>query len=156
MKHIRIEEENRSHENKNDSEFGSKVNNIESNTKKSTKIGNNSENKRKYADSLSNNSANFKKNKTCFFCGKNCHFKKEFRFYKRLKKEANTVQEKANSPSEIIAMIVELKISMITECNMATTYKIADWWYDSGARVHVCNDKNLFKNYKFASNDGKS
>ena len=50
-------------------------------------------------------------------------------------------------------MIVELKISMITECNMATTNKIAYWWYDSGATMHVCNDKNLFKNYKVASKD---
>ena len=40
MKHIRIEEENRSRENKKASEFGSKVNNIESNTKKLTKAGN--------------------------------------------------------------------------------------------------------------------
>ena len=55
-----------------------------------------------------------------FFCGKNDHFKKECRFYKRLKTEANIGQKKANiverppSPSEIIAMIAELKISMIT------------------------------------------
>ena len=50
-------------------------------------------------------------------------------------------------------MISKLKISMITECNMATTDKTANWWYDSGATMHVCNDKNLFKNYKVASND---
>ena len=50
-------------------------------------------------------------------------------------------------------MIAELKISMITKCNMATTDKTADWWYDSSATVHVCNDKNLFKNYKVALKD---
>ena len=66
MKHIQIEEGNRSCENKNASEFGSKVNNIESNTKKSTKTGNTFGNKRKYVKSSSNNFANFKKNKTCF------------------------------------------------------------------------------------------
>ena len=64
MKHIRIEEENRSRENKNALEFGSKVNNIEFNTKKSTNTNNTSGNKRKYVESSSNNSANFKKNKT--------------------------------------------------------------------------------------------
>ena len=121
--------------------------------------GNTSGNKRKHAESSSNNSSNFKKNKTCFFCGKNGHFKKEYRFYKRLKTEAKAGQKKANiverppSSFEIIDMVVELKISMITECNMTTTDKTANWWYDSGATVHVCNDKNLFKNYKVASND---
>ena len=127
--------------------------------KKSTKTGNTSGNILKDAESSSNNSANFKKNKTCFLCGKNDHFKKECRFYKRLKTEANAGQKKANiverppSPFEIIAMIVELKISMITECNMATTDKTADWWYDFGATVHVWNDKILFKNYEVASKD---
>ena len=67
MKHIQIEEENCSRENKNASEFGSKVNNIESNTKKSTKICKTFVNKRKYAESSSHNFANFKKNKTFFF-----------------------------------------------------------------------------------------
>ena len=77
-------------------------------------------NKRKYDESSSNNYANFKKNKTCFFCGKNDPFKKECRFYKRLKTKANARQKKANiverppSPYEIIAMIIELKIIMIT------------------------------------------
>ena len=50
-------------------------------------------------------------------------------------------------------MVAELKISMITECNMETNDKTANWWYDSGATMHVCNDNNLFKNHKFASND---
>ena len=34
--------------------------------------------------------------------------------------------------------------------------KTTDWWYDSGATVHICNDKNLFKNYEVVSNEGNN
>ena len=131
------------------------MNNIESSTKKSGK----SSFKRKHAE-LSNE--NNKKNKSCFFCGKKGHFKKECRFYKKLKMEENAgnkkkanVVEKPPSPAEIIAMVAGLNISMITECNMAMMNKITDWWYDSGATVHICNDRNLFKNYEAVSNEEK-
>ncbi|KAL0423391.1 UNVERIFIED_CONTAM: hypothetical protein Sradi_0873900 [Sesamum radiatum] len=30
------------------------------------------------------------------------------------------------------------------ELNMATTVQSNDWWYEFGATIHVCNDKNLF------------
>ena len=36
---------------------------------------------------------------------------------------------------------------MIIELHMASVAKSADWWLDSGATIHVCNDKNLFKSY---------
>nr|GEV82208.1 zinc finger, CCHC-type [Tanacetum cinerariifolium] len=38
---------------------------------------------------------------------------------------------------------------MIQELHMASvTTTIDDWWYDSGATTHVCNNKDLFKTYK--------
>ena len=67
-----------------------------------------------------------------FFCGKKGHFKKEYRFYKKLKTEANAGQKNANvvenSPpnniAEIVAMVGGLSINMVN-----------DWWYDSGATI---------------------
>ncbi|KAF2282601.1 hypothetical protein GH714_043230 [Hevea brasiliensis] len=52
-------------------------------------------------------------------------------------------------------MISDLHIGMVTELNMATTTKSNDWWYDSGATVHVCNDKTQFKNYEEVVNGQK-
>ncbi|KAF2320000.1 hypothetical protein GH714_021885 [Hevea brasiliensis] len=49
----------------------------------------------------------------------------------------------------------DLHIGMVTELNMATTTKSNDWWYDSGATVHVCNDKTQFKNYEEVVNGQK-
>ncbi|XP_071914027.1 uncharacterized protein [Coffea arabica] len=114
-KHIRIEEETRIRENKFALEFGTKVNNIESSgTKKSGKGGNKSGNKRKHGEMSSRNSVNNKKDKSCFSCGKKGHVKKECKFYRKLKTEANVGQKKANvvedslpNNAEIVAMMVD-------------------------------------------------
>ena len=160
IKHIRIEEGTCFRDKKFALQSGSKVNNIESSTKNSRKPGNKSGFKKKHAELSNENTANNKKNKSCFFCGKKGHFKKECRFYKKLKMEENAVnKKKANvvekplSPTEIIAMAAGLDISIITECNMTMMNKTTDWWYDSGATVHICNDKNLFKSYEAVSNE---
>ncbi|GJU01768.1 hypothetical protein Tco_1112106 [Tanacetum coccineum] len=51
--------------------------------------------------------------------------------------------------TEIIAMISEMNIGMIQELHMASvTTRTDDWWYDSGATTHVCNNKDLFKTYR--------
>ena len=34
----------------------------------------------------------------------------------------------------------------VTETNIAAT-KSTNWWLDSEATIHVCNDNNLFKSY---------
>jgi hypothetical protein len=113
-------------------------------------------NKRKYND-FSNNSSNnnkFKKNKTCYNCRKNGHLKRECRYKKKQKKEDTKVSNSANLTknetfeiivmiSEMIVMISEMHISMITELHMAASTKSSGWWYDSGAIVHVCNNKTV-------------
>ena len=38
-------------------------------------------------------------------------------------------------------------VAMVTELNMATASTISDWFLDSSATVHVCNDKALFSSY---------
>ncbi|GJY80322.1 zinc finger, CCHC-type containing protein [Tanacetum coccineum] len=50
---------------------------------------------------------------------------------------------------EITAMVFEMNIGMIQELHMASvTTTTDDWWYDSGATIHVCNNRDLFKTYK--------
>jgi len=50
---------------------------------------------------------------------------------------------------ELVAMVSNIQIKMITELNIATNVvKISDWWLDSGATVHVCNNKAWFKTYE--------
>ncbi|KAL0355682.1 UNVERIFIED_CONTAM: hypothetical protein Sradi_4015100 [Sesamum radiatum] len=52
-------------------------------------------------------------------------------------------------------MATNWHISFVTELNMATTIQSNDWVYDSGATIHVCNDKNLFKDYEIATEGQK-
>ncbi|KAK4409467.1 hypothetical protein Sango_0019700 [Sesamum angolense] len=61
------------------------------------------------------------------------------------------VQVAETNVEEIVAMVSNLHIGMFTELNMAAAVKSFDWWYDSGATVHVCNDKNQFKHYEDAA-----
>lgn len=133
-KHIRIEEESRSRDGK--SKFsGSNVNNVE---KRGVFAGK----KRKSDES------NSKKDKVCFHCGKKGHFKRDCRFLKRIKKHDTNQVNHVDEIDEIIAMVTNLKIDMVTEVHMATATKSVDWWYDSGATVHVCHERRLFKDYK--------
>jgi ethanolamine utilization protein EutP (predicted NTPase) len=43
---------------------------------------------------------------------------------------------------ELVDMVSNIQIGMITKLNIATNVvKTSDWWLDSGATVHVCNNK---------------
>ena len=110
-------------------------------------------NKRKFSDSNSSNNSNNKQNKTCYNCGKKGHFKRECRNKKKQKKDNHKVPNKANmveENSDIIAMVSNLHISMISKLNMANAKsKSPDWWYDTGA--HVCNKKSHFKSLEDAT-----
>ncbi|KAL0290393.1 UNVERIFIED_CONTAM: hypothetical protein Sangu_2576400 [Sesamum angustifolium] len=76
-------------------------------------------------------------------------FKKDCRFLKKQKTFGiPNVQVVETNAEEIIAMVSNLHIGMVTKLNIAAAVKSFDWWYDSGATVHVCNDKNQFKHYE--------
>jgi len=150
---LRIEEETRIRDKNLFFPSSSKVNIVGEKNKFQNNHGGN---KRKYND-FSNNSSNnnkFKKNKTCYNCRKNGHLKRECRYKKKQKKEDTKVSNSANLTknetfeiivmiSEMIVMISEMHISMITELHMAASTKSSGWWYDSGAIVHVCNNKTV-------------
>ena len=112
--------------------------------------------KRKYTESVSNTNkdSNSKKNKTCFHCKKKGHFKKECRFWKKMKKDHASSSNKVNVAKEeikeLVAMVSEMQISMVTEVHMAAIIKSQDWWFDYGATIHICNEKNMFKDYEVA------
>ncbi|GJU33876.1 zinc finger, CCHC-type containing protein [Tanacetum coccineum] len=50
--------------------------------------------------------------------------------------------------TEITAMVSEMNIRIIQELHMASVTPTDDWWYDSYATTHVCNNRDLFKTYK--------
>uniref|UniRef100_A0A2N9HK96 CCHC-type domain-containing protein n=1 Tax=Fagus sylvatica TaxID=28930 RepID=A0A2N9HK96_FAGSY len=100
-----------------------------------------------------NNSNKDKKGRACFHCGKKGHYIQECRFLKNQMKDKELNTSEANVVDEIVAMVSEMQIGMITEVHMASAAEnSSEWWYDSGATIHVCNNKTLFKEYVEAGN----
>jgi hypothetical protein len=82
--------------------------------------------------------------------------KRECRNKKKQKKDDHKVPNKANmveENSDIVAMVSNLHISMISELNMADAKsKSPNWWYDTRCiTIHVCNNKSHFKNLEDAT-----
>ncbi|XP_077233372.1 uncharacterized protein LOC143875649 [Tasmannia lanceolata] len=137
QKHLRIEEESRLRDHF-PVQSESKVLNLEAS-------GSHSKNK---ALQVKNDGQKFKKQNNykkypkkkgaCHVCGKFEHYAKECRFRKSANDTTNMVEE------NLVAMIS--KINMTTE--------LSGWWLDSGATVHVCKDKGMFKTFK-VNNDGQ-
>ena len=44
-------------------------------------------------------------------------------------------------------MVSGIHIDTITEVHMVVIANPFDWWFDLGATVHVCNNKEQFKTY---------
>ena len=100
-----------------------------------------------------NNTNKDKKSRVCFHCGKKCHYIRECRFLKNQQKDKELNTSEANVVDEIVAMVSEMQIGMITEVHMASAAENSSkWWYDYGATIHVCNNKTLFKEYVEAGN----
>lgn len=51
------------------------------------------------------------------------------------------------SSQGLVAMISVVPMETANVNMAATTSKNKDWWLDSGATIHVCHDKNMFKTY---------
>ncbi|GJW92555.1 retrovirus-related pol polyprotein from transposon TNT 1-94 [Tanacetum coccineum] len=109
-----------------------------------------------------NGASTFKNNKKdkkplfevmCYKCGEKGHIKRYCKNPKKKNQNSNKKDESANAveqvdTTEITAMVSEMNIGMIQELHMASVTTTDDWWYDSGATTHVCNNRDLFKTYK--------
>lgn len=124
--HLRVEEESRLLES-NDHQVAqaSKVHMVEDGKKT---------NKGKRKRKPQTNKDSKKPKGSCWHCGKPGHFKNGCRSYKK-KPEASNAENKF--------------MAVVSEVNMLED--AGDWWIDSGATRHVCNNKNLFTIYEQVS-----
>uniref|UniRef100_A0A2N9HUD7 Retrovirus-related Pol polyprotein from transposon TNT 1-94-like beta-barrel domain-containing protein n=1 Tax=Fagus sylvatica TaxID=28930 RepID=A0A2N9HUD7_FAGSY len=151
--HLRIEEESRIREGTNSV---SKVNEGTVNYVLNGGVGSSKTNKSFRPNKKivkKTNSNKDKKGRACFHYGKKGHYIRECRFLKNQMKEKELNTSEANVVDEIVAMVSEMQIGMITEVHMVNAAEnSSEWWYDSGATIHVCNNKMLFKEYVEAGN----
>ncbi|GJY55669.1 zinc finger, CCHC-type containing protein, partial [Tanacetum coccineum] len=151
QKHLRIKEETHIREKNLNDASGFKVNYVDS--------GKNNKGNNKKRKGTWNSSKNNKKDKkplsevVCYQCGEKGHIKRYCKNPKKKNQNSNRKDESANiveqvDTTEITAMVSEMNIGMIQELHMASVTTTDDWWYDSGATTHVCNNRDLFKTYK--------
>uniref|UniRef100_A0A2N9I6E8 CCHC-type domain-containing protein n=1 Tax=Fagus sylvatica TaxID=28930 RepID=A0A2N9I6E8_FAGSY len=146
--HLRIEEESRIREGTNSVSKVNEgtVNYVQNGGIGSSKIHKNFRPNKRIVKK--NNSNKDKKGRACFHCGKKDHYIRECRFLKNQMKDKELNTNEANVVDEIVAMVSEMQIGMITKVHMASAAEnSSEWWYDSGATIHVCNNKTLFKEY---------
>ncbi|GKV11704.1 hypothetical protein SLEP1_g22932 [Rubroshorea leprosula] len=95
----------------------------------------------------------FKKSQPCYHCGKKGHFIKYCKFRNSARNFGSGTSAETSSKAnliehELVAMVSDMQVGMVTKLNMANPTKSMDWWLDSGAIVHVCNNKAQFKFYE--------
>ena len=56
--------------------------------------------------------------------------------------KVNVAEAQEKELENLVAMVSEMQISMVTEVHMASVSNTNNWWYDSSATIHICNDKN--------------
>ncbi|GJW87709.1 zinc finger, CCHC-type containing protein [Tanacetum coccineum] len=143
--------ETRVHEKNLNGASSSKVNYVDS--------GKNNKGNDKKMKGTWNSSKNNKKDKkplsevVCYKCDEKGHIKRYCKNPKKKNQNSNKKDESANAveqvdTTKITAMVSEMNIEMIQELHMASVTTTDDWWYDSGATTHVCNNRDLFKTYK--------
>ena len=129
-KHLRLEEETRRQESKD--EIGAHVSKVHVVEDKGNGKGKNSYNKKRNNKNQPNSDSKKKKKGACWFCGKPRHFKNECRSFNNKKIGAS------KSKNKFVAVISEVNI----------LEDVDDWWINSGATRHVCNDKSFFNTYE--------
>ncbi|TXG48619.1 hypothetical protein EZV62_024494 [Acer yangbiense] len=146
QKSIQIEEETRNRDKSDPSKDSSKVHTVEAGSKykKNFRVKND---KGKFKKNKSNNKQK-NANGNCFHCGKPGHYIRDCRHRKCSEQNVNKTND-ANMVEEsgvnIVAMVSMMHIVMIIELNMAVGITSSGWWLDSGATIHVCNDKHTIQ-----------
>ena len=156
--HLQIEEESRVRDrtNTNSKVNVNNVSNIQSAS--SSKTDKHLKVNKSESDFKKNNSKNpnkDKKNRACFHYGKKGHYIHECKLLKNKKKDEEGNVIEMNVIEDIVAMVSGIHIDMITEVHMAVIANPFDWWFNSGATVHVCNNKEKFKTYNESSIEKK-
>ena len=82
-----------------------------------------------------------KKNRACFHFEKKGHYIHKYRLLKNKKKDKEGNAIEMNVIEDIVAMVSGIHIDMIIDVHMAVIANPFDWWFDSGATVHMCNNK---------------
>ena len=82
-----------------------------------------------------------KKNQACFHCGKKDHYIHECKLLKNKKNDEEGNAIETNVIEDIVAMVSGIHLDMIIDVYLAVIANLCDGWFDSGATVHVCNNK---------------
>ena len=92
-----------------------------------------------------------KKNRECFHCGKKGHYIHEYKLLKNKKndEEGNVIE--TNVIEHIVAMVSGIHIDMITKVHITMIVNPFNWWFNLGATVYVCNNKEQYKTYDESS-----
>lgn len=130
---LRIEEDNRQSEVKNDKKaIEARANLAEASTSKKRKFAGGTKVKAKKAKKFKGN---------CYNCGKPNHLARDCRQPKKKKNEAYVIQDKS-----VPVDMSDLNLTAVVfEANMVDNPRV--WWVDSGATRHICSDKEMFSSY---------
>ena len=139
--HLRIEEESRVRDGTNTNSKVNVSNVLSGGSSKTNKYLKVNKSGSGFKKNNSKNPNKDRKSRACFHCGKKGHYIRKCKLLKNKKndEEGNTIE--TNVIEDIVAMVSGKHIDMITKVHMAMIANPFDWWFDSGATVHVCNNK---------------
>ena len=92
-----------------------------------------------------------KKNRACFYCGKKGHYIRECKLLKNKKNDEEGNAIETNVIEHIVAMVSGIHIDMITKVHITMIVNPFNWWFNLGATVYVCNNKEQYKTYDESS-----
>ncbi|KAK0599546.1 hypothetical protein LWI29_006218 [Acer saccharum] len=135
QRHLRIEEDSRIRESKDEqTDFMSKANAVEDG-KSNNYLG--PKNTNQFKNHHQNKKKNQKKIKgNCYYCQKPGHMARDCR------KRKKNIQNQGNQ----VNMTDDKYVATVCDANSVDIE--SGWWLDTGATIHICKDRSLFKTYE--------